>query len=285
MSGHPVYTKEEEQLLEYAALAECHSTHPISVSLQKAYGRKLDVDRVTDVQEIGGHGVIATVDGHRVAAGNDKLMKKEKIAYRNCSCTGTIVHLAVDGVYAGHILISDMIKPNAAAAMQALKNSGVHRLVMLTGDDDRVAQQVAGEVGITEVHSQLLPADKVSEVEKLLQTREEKSTVAFVGDGINDAPVLSRVDVGIAMGALGSDAAIEAADVVLMDDDPLKIAKAIRIARKCLRIVYENICFAIGIKLLCLFLVTIGIANMWMGIFADVGVMVIAVLNAIVHFL
>ena len=281
VSGHPVYTKEEEQLLEYAALAECHSTHPISVSLQKAYGRKLDVDRVTDVQEIGGHGVIATVDGHRVAAGNDKLMKKEKIAYRNCSCTGTIVHLAVDGAYAGHILISDMIKPNAAAAMQALKNSGVHRLVMLTGDDDRVAQQVAGEVGITEVHSQLLPADKVSEVEKLLQTREEKSTVAFVGDGINDAPVLSRVDVGIAMGALGSDAAIEAADVVLMDDDPLKIAKAIRIARKCLRIVYENICFAIGIKLLCLFLVTIGIANMWMGIFADVGVMVIAVLNAI----
>lgn len=281
VSGHPVYTKEEEQLLEYAALAECHSTHPISVSLQKAYGRKLDVDRVTDVQEIGGHGVIATVDGHRVAAGNDKLMKKEKIAYRNCSCTGTIVHLAVDGVYAGHILISDMIKPNAAAAMQALKNSGVHRLVMLTGDDDRVAQQVAGEVGITEVHSQLLPADKVSEVEKLLRTREEKSTVAFVGDGINDAPVLSRVDVGIAMGALGSDAAIEAADVVLMDDDPLKIAKAIRIARKCLRIVYENICFAIGIKLLCLFLVTIGIANMWMGIFADVGVMVIAVLNAI----
>ena len=251
VSGHPVYTKKEEQLLEYAALAECHSTHPISVSLQKAYGRKLDVDRVTDVQEIGGHGVIATVDGHRVAAGNDKLMKKEKIAYRNCSCTGTIVHLAVDGVYAGHILISDMIKPNAAAAMQALK------------------------------HSELLPADKVSEVEKLLRTREEKSTVAFVGDGINDAPVLSRVDVGIAMGALGSDAAIEAADVVLMDDDPLKIAKAIRIARKCLRIVYENICFAIGIKLLCLFLVTIGIANMWMGIFADVGVMVIAVLNAI----
>ena len=252
-SGHPVYTKKEEQLLEYAALAECHSTHPISISLQKAYGKKLDVHRVTDVQEIGGHGVIATVDGHRVAAGNDKLMKKEKIAYRNCSCTGTIVHLAVDGAYAGHILISDMIKPNAAAAMQALKNSGVHRLVMLTGDDDRVAQQVAGEVGITEVHSQLLPADKVSEVEKLLQTREEKSTVAFVGDGINDAPVLSRVDVGIAMGALGSDAAIEAADVVLMDDDPLKIAKAIRIARKCLRIVYENICFAIGIKLLCLY--------------------------------
>ena len=208
-------------------------------------------------------------------------MKKEGVDYRDCSCTGTIVHLAIDGTYAGHILIADVIKPHAADAMQALKRSGVQRLVMLTGDDERVAQQVAKEVGITEVHSQLLPADKVAQVEKLLQNKPEKSTVAFVGDGINDAPVLSRVDVGIAMGALGSDAAIEAADVVLMDDDPIKISKAIRIARKCMRIVYENIYFAIGIKLICLFLGTIGIANMWMAIFADVGVMVIAVLNAI----
>ena len=280
-SGHPVYTKKEEELLEYAALAECHSTHPISISLQKAYGKKLDMERVSDVQEIGGHGVIAIVDGHKVAAGNNKLMKKEGIAYRECSCTGTIVHLAIDGNYAGHILIADVIKPHAAEAMQSLKHSGVQRLVMLTGDDDRVAQQVAKEVGITEVHSQLLPADKVARVEQLLQNKPEKSTVAFVGDGINDAPVLSRVDVGIAMGALGSDAAIEAADIVLMDDDPIKISKAIRIARKCMRIVYENIYFAIGIKLICLFLGTIGIANMWMGIFADVGVMVIAVLNAI----
>ena len=280
-SGHPVYTKKEEELLEYAALAECHSTHPISISLQKAYGKKLDMERVSDVQEIGGHGVIAIVDGHKVAAGNNKLMKKEGIAYRECSCTGTIVHLAIDGNYAGHILIADVIKPHAAEAMQSLKYSGVQRLVMLTGDDDRVAQQVAKEVGITEVHSQLLPADKVARVEQLLQNKPEKSTVAFVGDGINDAPVLSRVDVGIAMGALGSDAAIEAADIVLMDDDPIKISKAIRIARKCMRIVYENIYFAIGIKLICLFLGTIGIANMWMAIFADVGVMVIAVLNAI----
>jgi Cd2+/Zn2+-exporting ATPase len=280
-SGHPVYTKKEEELLEYAALAECHSTHPISISLQKAYGKKLDMERVSDVQEIGGHGVIAIVDGHKVAAGNNKLMKKEGIAYRECSCTGTIVHLAIDGNYAGHILIADVIKPHAAEAMQSLKHSGVQRLVMLTGDDDRVAQQVAKEVGITEVHSQLLPADKVARVEQLLQNKPEKSTVAFVGDGINDAPVLSRVDVGIAMGALGSDAAIEAADIVLMDDDPIKISKAIRIARKCMRIVYENIYFAIGIKLICLFLGTIGIANMWMAIFADVGVMVIAVLNAI----
>ena len=279
-SGHPVYTKKEEELLEYAALAECHSTHPISISLQKAYGKKLDMERVSDVQEIGGHGVIAIVDGQKVAAGNNKL-KKEGIAYRECSCTGTIVHLAIDGNYAGHILIADVIKPHAAEAMQSLKHSGVQRLVMLTGDDDRVAQQVAKEVGITEVHSQLLPADKVARVEQLLQNKPEKSTVAFVGDGINDAPVLSRVDVGIAMGALGSDAAIEAADIVLMDDDPIKISKAIRIARKCMRIVYENIYFAIGIKLICLFLGTIGIANMWMAIFADVGVMVIAVLNAI----
>ena len=217
-SGHPVYTKKEEELLEYAALAECHSTHPISISLQKAYGKKLDMERVSDVQEIGGHGVIAIVDGHKVAAGNNKLMKKEGIAYRECSCTGTIVHLAIDGNYAGHILIADVIKPHAAEAMQSLKHSGVQRLVMLTGDDDRVAQQVAKEVGITEVHSQLLPADKVARVEQLLQNKPEKSTVAFVGDGINDAPVLSRVDVGIAMGALGSDAAIEAADIVQYND-------------------------------------------------------------------
>ena len=280
-SGHPVYTKKEEELLEYAALAECHSTHPISISLQKAYGKKLDMERVSDVQEIGGHGVIAIVDGHKVAAGNNKLMKKEGIAYRECSCTGTIVHLAIDGNYAGHILIADVIKPHAAEAMQSLKHSGVQRLVMLTGDDDRVAPQVAKEVGFTGGHSQQLTADKVARVEQLLQNKPEKSTVAFVGDGINDAPVLSRVDVGIAMGALGSDAAIEAADIVLMDDDPIKISKAIRIARKCMRIVYENIYFAIGIKLICLFLGTIGIANMWMAIFADVGVMVIAVLNAI----
>ena len=277
----PEYTAEEEHLLEYAALAECHSTHPISVSLQKAYGKKLDHTRVTDVQEISGHGVITTVDGHQVAAGNDKLMKKLGIEYRTCDCVGTIVHLAIDNVYAGHILIADVIKPHAAEAMKKLKAAGVDRLVMLTGDDDRVAQQVAAEVGITEVHSKLLPADKVTQVERLLEQKQEKETLAFVGDGINDAPVLSRADIGIAMGALGSDAAIEAADVVLMDDDPIKIAKAIRIAKKCLRIVYENIYFAIGIKLICLLLGAIGIANMWVAIFADVGVMVIAVLNAV----
>ena len=277
----PEYTAEEEHLLEYAALAECHSTHPISVSLQKAYGKKLDNTRVTDVQEISGHGVITTVDGHQVAAGNDKLMKKLGIEYRTCDCVGTIVHLAIDNVYAGHILIADVIKPHAAEAMKKLKAAGVDRLVMLTGDDDRVAQQVAAEVGITEVHSKLLPADKVTQVERLLEQKQEKETLAFVGDGINDAPVLSRADIGIAMGALGSDAAIEAADVVLMDDDPIKIAKAIRIAKKCLRIVYENIYFAIGIKLICLLLGAIGIANMWVAIFADVGVMVIAVLNAV----
>ena len=277
----PEYTAEEEHLLEYAALAECHSTHPISVSLQKAYGKKLDNTRVTDVQEISGHGVITTVDGHQVAAGNDKLMKKLGIEYRTCDCVGTIVHLAIDNVYAGHILIADVIKPHAAEAMKKLKAAGVNRLVMLTGDDDRVAQQVAAEVGITEVHSKLLPADKVTQVERLLEQKQGKDALAFVGDGINDAPVLSRADIGIAMGALGSDAAIEAADVVLMDDDPIKIAKAIRIAKKCLRIVYENIYFAIGIKLICLLLGAIGIANMWVAIFADVGVMVIAVLNAV----
>ena len=277
----PEYTAEEQNLLEYAALAECHSTHPISVSLQKAYGKKLDNTRVTDVQEISGHGVITTVDGHQVAAGNDKLMKKLGIEYRTCDCVGTIVHLAIDNVYAGHILIADVIKPHAAEAMKKLKAVGVNRLVMLTGDDDRVAQQVADEVGISEVHSKLLPADKVTQVESLLEQKQGKDALAFVGDGINDAPVLSRADIGIAMGALGSDAAIEAADVVLMDDDPIKIAKAIQIAKKCLRIVYENIYFAIGVKLICLLLGAIGIANMWVAIFADVGVMVIAVLNAV----
>ena len=277
----PEYTAEEQNLLEYAALAECHSTHPISVSLQKAYGKKLDNTRVTDVQEISGHGVITTVDGHQVAAGNDKLMKKLGIEYRTCDCVGTIVHLAIDNVYAGHILIADVIKPHAAEAMKKLKAAGVNRLVMLTGDDDRVAQQVADEVGISEVHSKLLPADKVTQVESLLEQKQGKDALAFVGDGINDAPVLSRADIGIAMGALGSDAAIEAADVVLMDDDPIKIAKAIQIAKKCLRIVYENIYFAIGVKLICLLLGAIGIANMWVAIFADIGVMVIAVLNAV----
>ena len=277
----PEYTAEEQNLLEYAALAECHSTHPISVSLQKAYGKKLDNTRVTDVQEISGHGVITTVDGHQVAAGNDKLMKKLGIEYRTCDCVGTIVHLAIDNVYAGHILIADVIKPHAAEAMKKLKAAGVNRLVMLTGDDDRVAQQVADEVGISEVHSKLLPADKVTQVESLLEQKQGKDALAFVGDGINDAPVLSRADIGIAMGALGSDAAIEAADVVLMDDDPIKIAKAIQIAKKCLRIVYENIYFTIGVKLICLLLGAIGIANMWVAIFADVGVMVIAVLNAV----
>lgn len=251
------------------------------MSLQKAYGKKLDNTRVTDVQEISGHGVITTVDGHQVAAGNDKLMKKLGIEYRMCDCVGTIVHLAIDNVYAGHILIADVIKPHAAEAMKKLKAAGVNRLVMLTGDDDRVAQQVADEVGISEVHSKLLPADKVTQVERLLEQKQGKDALAFVGDGINDAPVLSRADIGIAMGALGSDAAIEAADVVLMDDDPIKIAKAIQIAKKCLRIVYENIYFAIGVKLICLLLGAIGIANMWVAIFADVGVMVIAVLNAV----
>lgn len=275
------YSEKEMRLLEYAALAECHSTHPISTSLQKAYGKKLDQTRVTDVQEISGHGVLAVVDGHPVAAGNDKLMKREGIAYRECSGTGTIVHLAIDHEYAGHILIADVIKPHAASAMQELKDAGVRRLVMLTGDDEKVAAQVASQVGINEVHSRLLPADKVEQVEHLLSQKKKKEILAFVGDGINDAPVLSRADIGIAMGALGSDAAIEAADVVLMDDDPQKIAKAIGIARKCLRIVYENIYFAIGIKLVCLLLGAIGIANMWAAIFADVGVMVIAVLNAI----
>ena len=271
----------DEKLLEYAALAECSSSHPISKSLQKAYGKPVDRNRVTDIEEISGNGVIAKVDGVSVAAGNAKLMKKLGIAYQECHHVGTVVHMAVDGRYAGHILISDIIKPRAKEAIAELKKAGISRTVMLTGDSRRVADQVAAELGIDEVYSELLPADKVTKVEELLDKKTAKEKLAFVGDGINDAPVLSRADIGIAMGALGSDAAIEAADIVLMDDDPLKISKAIKIARKCIRIVYENIYFAIGIKVLCLILGAIGIANMWMAIFADVGVMIIAVLNAI----
>lgn len=270
-----------EKLLEYAALAECSSSHPISKSLQKAYGKTIDRNRVTDIEEIGGNGVTAKVDGILIAAGNVKLMKKLGISYMDCHSVGTIVHMAVDGKYAGHILISDLIKPHAAQAIAELKRAGVKKTVMLTGDAKNVAEQVAEELGIQEVHSELLPADKVAKVEELLKQKTEKEKLAFVGDGINDAPVLSRADIGIAMGALGSDAAIEAADIVLMDDDPLKIAKAIKIARKCIRIVYQNIYFALGIKGICLLLGAIGVANMWMAIFADVGVMVIAVLNAI----
>ena len=271
----------DEKLLEYAALAECSSSHPISKSLQKAYGKPVDRNRVTDIEEISGNGVIAKVDGVSVAAGNAKLMNRLGIAYQECHHVGTVVHMAVDGRYAGHILISDIIKPHAKEAIAELKKAGISRTVMLTGDSRRVADQVATELGIDEVYSELLPADKVTKVEKLLDKKTAKEKLAFVGDGINDAPVLSRADIGIAMGALGSDAAIEAADIVLMDDDPLKISKAIKIARKCIRIVYENIYFAIGIKVLCLILGAIGIANMWMAIFADVGVMIIAVLNAI----
>ena len=271
----------DEKLLEYAALAECSSSHPISKSLQKAYGKPIDRNRVTDIEEISGNGVIAKVDGISVAAGNTKLMNRLGIAYQDCHHVGTVVHMAIDGKYAGHILISDIIKPHAKEAIAELKKAGISKTVMLTGDSKRVADQVAEELGIQEVYSELLPADKVSRVEELLNQKSEKDKLAFVGDGINDAPVLSRADIGIAMGALGSDAAIEAADIVLMDDDPLKISKAIKIARKCIRIVYENIYFAIGIKILCLILGALGIANMWMAIFADVGVMVIAVLNAI----
>lgn len=272
---------ENEKLLEYAALAESSSSHPISKSLQKAYGKPIDRNRVTDVEEISGNGVIAKVDGIAVAAGNAKLMKRLGIEYKECHHVGTVVHMAVDGTYAGHILISDILKPHAKEAIHALKKSGISKTVMLTGDAKNVAEQVAKELGIEEVCSELLPSDKVEKVEELLKKKGEKEKLAFVGDGINDAPVLSRADIGIAMGALGSDAAIEAADVVLMDDDPLKIAKAIKIARKCIRIVYENIYFAIGIKIICLILGALGIANMWTAIFADVGVMVIAVLNAI----
>jgi len=271
----------DEKLLEYAALAECSSSHPISKSLQKAYGKPIDRNRVTDIEEISGNGVIAKVDGISVAAGSTKLMNRLGIAYQDCHHVGTVVHMAIDGKYAGHILISDIIKPHAKEAIAELKKAGISKTVMLTGDSKRVADQVAGELGIQEVYSELLPADKVSRVEELLNQKSEKAKLAFVGDGINDAPVLSRADIGIAMGALGSDAAIEAADIVLMDDDPLKISKAIKIARKCIRIVYENIYFAIGIKVLCLILGALGIANMWVAIFADVGVMILAVLNAI----
>ena len=271
----------DEKLLEYAALAECSSSHPISKSLQKAYGKPIDRNRVTDIEEISGNGVTAKVDGISVAAGNAKLMKRLGISYQECHHVGTVIHMAVDGKYEGHILISDILKPHAKEAITELKKAGIKKTVMLTGDSKRVADQVAKELGIGEVYSELLPADKVSKVEELLHQKSEKEKLAFVGDGINDAPVLSRADIGIAMGALGSDAAIEAADIVLMDDDPLKISKAIKIARKCIHIVYENIYFAIGIKILCLILGALGIANMWMAIFADVGVMIIAVLNAI----
>ncbi len=272
---------EREKLLEYAALAECASSHPISKSLKKAYGRPIDRSRVTNIREISGSGVIAQVDGITVAAGNVRLMRHLQVEYKECRHVGTIVHMAVNGVYEGHIVISDRIKPHAREAVAALKSAGVSRTVMLTGDTAAVADQVAAELGIDEVYSELLPEGKVKKVEELLEKRGEKERLAFVGDGINDAPVLSRADIGIAMGAMGSDAAIEAADVVLMDDDPVKIAKAIRISRKCLGIVYENIWFAIGIKGVCLLLGALGIANMWLAVFADVGVMVLAVLNAI----
>ena len=270
----------KEKLLEYAALAESASSHPISKSLQRAFGKEIDRSRVADVQEISGGGVIAMVDGVQVAAGNDKLMKRLSVAPVPCHKTGTIVHMAIDGRYAGHIVIADVIKPNAKAALKALKKCGVHKTVMLTGDAKAVADQVAGELGVDQVYSELLPGDKVDKVEELLQEKAAAEKLAFVGDGINDAPVLGRADIGIAMGAMGSDAAIEAADVVLMDDDPAKIAKSIQISRRCLGIVYQNIVFAIGVKLICLVLGALGIANMWLAIFADVGVMILAVLNA-----
>ena len=272
---------ENEKLLEYAALAECASSHPISKSLQRAYGKAIDRDRVRDIQEISGKGVSAVVDGHAVLAGNDKLMALRGIPFTGCHSVGTIIHIAIDGQYAGHIVISDVVKPHAKEAIERLKHAGVEKTVMLTGDSRRVADQVAGALGVDEVHSELLPADKVAQVETLLADKGGKDKLAFVGDGINDAPVLSRADIGIAMGAMGSDAAIEAADVVLMDDDPLKIAKAIRISRKCIGIVYQNIVFALAVKFACLALGALGLANMWAAIFADVGVMVLAVLNAI----
>ena len=272
---------DEKKLLEYAALAECASSHPISKSLQRAYGRPIDRSRVTDIQESSGHGVTAVVDGHTVAAGNGKLMERLGVAYHDCHSVGTIIHMAVDGQYAGHIVISDVVKPNAKAAIDALHRAGVEKTVMLTGDGKKVADAVAAELGVDEVHSELLPADKVAQVEALLSRQRGKAKLAFVGDGINDAPVLGRADIGIAMGAMGSDAAIEAADIVLMDDEPLQIAKAIRISRKCIGIVYQNIVFALAVKFACLVLVAVGAADMWAAIFADVGVMVLAVLNAI----
>lgn len=272
---------EDHKILEYAALAECSSSHPISRSLQRAYGKEIDRTRVEDIEEISGNGVTARVDGIPVAVGNSRLMEWLGVAFKECHQVGTIVHVAIDGSYAGHILIADVLKPTAKAAVAELKKSGIRETVMLTGDIDRVAQQAAAETGVDRVYSELLPADKVTKVEELLEKKNPREKLAFVGDGINDAPVLSRADIGIAMGALGSDAAIEAADVVLMDDDPLKVVKAVRIAKKCMRIVYQNIYFAIGIKILCLLLGAVGIANMWIAIFADVGVMVIAVLNAI----
>ena len=270
---------EEAQILEYAALAECASSHPISKSLQKAYGKEIDRSRVSDIEEISGHGILATVDGHRVAAGNGKLMAKLGVEYHDCHSVGTIIHMAIDGTYAGHIVISDVIKPHAKQAMEALKKAGVEKTVMLTGDAKRVADQVAAELGVDEVRSELLPGDKVAEVEKLLS--DKNGVVAFVGDGINDAPVLTRADIGIAMGAMGSDAAIEAADVVLMDDDPMQIVKAIKISRKCIGIVRQNIILSLVVKFACLALTAVGMANMWAAIFADVGVMILAVLNAI----
>lgn len=272
---------DEAQLLEYAALAECASSHPISKSLQKAYGKEIDRSRVTDIEELSGHGITATVDGHAVAAGNNKLMNKLGVEYHDCHSTGTIIHMAVDGQYAGHIVISDVVKPHSKEAIEQLKRAGVQKTVMLTGDAKRVADSVAAELGVDEVRSELLPGDKVAEVEKLLAAKSKKDMLAFVGDGINDAPVLTRADIGIAMGAMGSDAAIEAADIVLMDDDPLQIAKAIKISRKCIGIVRQNIVFSLVVKFGCLALVAFGVANMWAAIFADVGVMVLAVLNAI----
>ena len=281
VSGIHHNTMENEKIIEYAALAESASSHPISKSLQRKYGLELDRSRVTDIEEISGNGVTAVVDSHSVACGNDKLMTRLGIQYIPCHSTGTIIHLAIDGAYAGHIVISDVVKPDAADAVRQLRKAGVTKTVMLTGDDRKVAASVASRLGIDEFYANLLPADKVARVEELIAGRKDSDKLAFVGDGINDAPVLARADIGIAMGAMGSDAAIEAADVVLMDDDPVKIAKAIKISRKCLRIVYENIVFAIGIKLICLLLGALGIAGMWLAIFADVGVMVIAVLNAI----
>ena len=274
-------TMEEERILDYAAHAECASSHPISKSLQKAYGKPIDRSRVSDIEELSGHGIVAKVDGHAVAAGNAKLMKKLGIDYVDCHSAGTIIHMAIDGAYAGHIIVSDIVKPHAKEAVAELKHAGVKKTVMLTGDAKRVADQVAEELGIDEVHSELLPGDKVAQVEALLANKGKKEKLAFVGDGINDAPVLTRADIGIAMGAMGSDAAIEAADIVLMDDDPLQIAKAIKISRKCIGIVKQNIVFSLVVKFGCLALTAIGVTDMWAAIFADVGVMVLAVLNAI----